>query len=225
MDRFTFGRAIGIMLLLTLFAGSYVYHREVGQVLIWLGHQIGGEEAPDSSKLVRPETPVVSQAIPESTPPARVVPPPPLTVQPSQETGEPKSAGLPAAADKTPLPQLRNTTPSALVPLTQVTRPSAPSSPAENSTDPGQQEYLEALQILRSPGRAAEVPAAIQLLWAAVEKGNTSAEIDLAELFRIGRGVAINCDQTRILLSAAARKGNAEARKRLEVLEREGCGN
>jgi TPR repeat protein len=58
-----------------------------------------------------------------------------------------------------------------------------------------------------------------------VEKGNTAAEIDLAELFRTGRGVAKNCDQTLILLSAAARKGNAEARKRLEAFQREGCSN
>jgi TPR repeat protein len=62
-------------------------------------------------------------------------------------------------------------------------------------------------------------------LWSAVEKGNTAAEIDLAELFRTGRGVAKNCDQARILLSAAARKGSAEARKRAESLQRQGCGN
>jgi TPR repeat protein len=84
---------------------------------------------------------------------------------------------------------------------------------------------LRALQILRSPARSSEVPAAIQLLWAAIEKGNTAAEIDLAELFRTGRGVVKNCDQARVLLSAAARKGIAEARKRLEALQREGCGN
>ena len=89
----------------------------------------------------------------------------------------------------------------------------------------GQEEYLRALQILRSPSRASEVPAAIRLLWVAVGKGNIPAEIDLAELFRTGRGVAKNCDQTRILLSAAARKGSAQARKRLEAFQREGCKN
>jgi TPR repeat protein len=111
------------------------------------------------------------------------------------------------------------------VPLTQITRPPAPAPPANNSVEAGQQEYLEALQILRSPSRASEVPAAIQLLWVAMEKGNTGAEIDLAELFRTGRGVAKNCDQARVLLSAAARKGSAEARKRLEAFRREGCSN
>jgi TPR repeat protein len=111
------------------------------------------------------------------------------------------------------------------VPLTQVTRPATPAEPADNSAETGQQEYLQALQILRTPSRASEVPAAIQLLWAAVEKGNTSAEMELAEVFRTGKGVAKNCDQARILLTAAARKGNSEARKRLEALEREGCSD
>jgi TPR repeat protein len=50
------------------------------------------------------------------------------------------------------------------------------------------------------------------------------AEIALADLFRQGRGVARNCDQAKILLSAAARKGSAEAQKRLAEFERQGCG-
>ena len=226
MDRFTLGRAIGSMLFLTLLAGSYVYHREVGQALIWLGHEIAGDDSPESSKAAPPKTPPAAHAIPESSSsPAPAVPPPPLTVQQPTAPNEPKSANLPAASEKTPSPQLKGGTPGSLVPLTQVTRPPAPVPPADSSAEAGQQEYLEALQILRSPNRSSEVPAAIRLLWAAMEKGNTGAEIDLAELFRTGRGVTKNCDQTRILLTAAARKGSAEARKRLETFRREGCGN
>ena len=223
MDRFAFGRAIGIMLFLTLLAGSYVYHRELGQALIWLGHEIAGEDSPESSKVARPQTPSVAHAIPESTPTARAVPPPPLTIQPSNPSIEPRGENLPPASDKTLSPQLKGATPGSLVPLTQVTRPPAPAPPANNPGETGQQEYLQALQILRVPSRATELPAAIRLLWVAVEKGNTDAEIELAELFRQGRGVAKNCAQTRILLSAAARRGNAEARKRLEAFQREGC--
>jgi hypothetical protein len=225
MDRFTLRRAMGIMLSLTLLAGAYVYHRELGQALIWLGHEIAGDDSSESSKVARPEVPSALHATSESNPASRAVPPPPLTVQQSPASTEPKSANLPAASDKTPSPQLKEATPGSLVPLTQVTRPSEPAPPADNSIEAGQQEYLEALQILRSPNRASQVPAAIQLLWAAVEKGNSGAEIDLAELFRTGKGVAKNCDQTRVLLSAAARKGSAEARKRLEAFRREGCGN
>jgi hypothetical protein len=225
MDRFTITRAIGIMLFLTLLAGSYVYHRELGQALIWLGHEIAGDDSPESSKVARPEIPSASHAALESTPSAHPVEQPPPNIQRPTESSEPKSENLPSASDKTPSAQVKDATPGSLVPLTQVTRPAAPASPRDNSVEDGQKEYLEALQILRSPNRAAEVPAAIQLLWVAMEKGNSSAEIDRAELFRTGRGVAKNCDQARILLSTAARKGSAEARKRLEALRREGCSN
>jgi hypothetical protein len=217
MDSFTIGRAIRIMVFLTLAAGSYVYHRELGQALIWLGHQIVGEDTPETSNPVRPEIPAAARPIPQSSPPARAVPPPPLTIQPSTASNEPRSESLPPASDKTPSPQLKDAKPASLLPLTQVTRPAAPTPTTDNSVEAGQEEYLQALQILRTPSRASEVPAAVQLLWAAVKKGNTNAEVDLAELFRKGRGVVKNCDQTRILLSAAARKGSAEARKRLEA--------
>ena len=225
MDRFTLERAVGIMLLLTLLAGSYVYHGELGRALIWLGHQIAGDESPENSKFIRPEVPSASHSAPEPTPAARSLELPSPVIQHSTATTEPTSSNLPAASEKTPSPQLKGGSPESLVPLTQVTRPPAPTASGDNFVEPGQPEYLQALQILRSPGRSSEVPAAIQLLWAAVEKGNTGAEIDLAELFRTGRGVAKNCDQTRILLSAAARKGIAEARKRLEALQRQGCNN
>lgn len=224
MDRFTLGRAVGIMLLLTLLAGSYVYHRELGQALIWLGKKIEGEDSPEISRVTQPEVPAPARAIPETFPSADAVPPPP-SIQPSPSSTEPKGANLPAASEKTPSPQLKGATPGSLVPLTEVTRPPPPTPPSDKSSETGQQEYLRALQILRAPSRAAELPEAIRLLWVAVEKGNTSAEIDLAELFRQGSGVAKNCDQTRILLSAAARKGSAEARKRLEAFLREGCTN
>lgn len=224
MDRFTLGRAVGIMLFLTLLAGSYVYHREFGQALIWLGHQIAGDDSPESSKVVPPGNPPAPGVVPAPAGAARPVEPPSLNNQQQVASMEPKSANLPAASDNTPSPQLKNTAPESLVPLTQVARPPAPAaaSPTDNA---GQKEYVEALQILRSPSRAPEVPAAVKLLWVSVEKGNTGAEIALAELFRTGKGVAKNCDQTRVLLSAAARKGSAEARKRLAELRREGCSN
>jgi len=225
MDRLTLGRAVGIMLFLTLLAGSYVYHREVGQALIWLGHQIAGDESPENSKIIQPAVPPASYQAPEPSPAARPVESASPVIQQPPESTETSSANLPAAPDKTPAPQLKGGTAGALVPLTQVTRPPALTAPVDNSVEPGQAEYLQALQILRSAGRSSEVPAAVQLLWSAVEKGNTGAEIDLAELFRTGRGVAKNCEQTRILLSAAARKGSAEARARLEEFQRQGCSN
>ncbi|HTB91751.1 MAG TPA: hypothetical protein VK728_02900 [Candidatus Sulfotelmatobacter sp.] len=225
MDSFTLGRAIGIMLFLTLLAGSYVYHRELGQALIWLGHEIAGEDSPENSKLTPSEVPGVAHSIPETSSPTRSVPSVSSRVEPPPVSTETRGTNLPLASEATPSPEFKEKAPGALVPLSQVTRPPSHDSAADNSAETGQQEYLQALQILRSPSRSAELKEAVRLLWIAVEKGNAGAEIDLAELFRTGRGVAKNCDQAGILLSAAARKGNAEARKRLEAFQRAGCAN
>jgi TPR repeat protein len=64
---------------------------------------------------------------------------------------------------------------------------------------------------------------ASQLLWSAVEKGNSTAEMDLADLYMHGDGVARNCDQARVLLSVASEKGNPEAMQKLHELNRTGC--
>jgi TPR repeat protein len=109
--------------------------------------------------------------------------------------------------------------------LTQQNRTPATPTPSEAPVEPGQQEYQQAQAILRAPNREAELPNAVQLLWTSVEKGNRSAEIALAELYRTGRGVARNCAQAKILLSTAARKGSAEAQKGLEELQTQGCGD
>ena len=51
----------------------------------------------------------------------------------------------------------------------------------------------------------------VRALWAEVGQGNTTAEVTLAKLYLIGGGVTKNCDQARVLLRAAAKKGNSEA--------------
>jgi hypothetical protein len=229
-ERFTLTRAIGIMLVLTLLAGSFVYHRELGHALIWLGQKVAGQEPAENSK--------ASQMPPQQPTQTPANPAEPQSGQPAdarQETlskpdvapgtpNEPKSADIPTTSDNTPAPQLKDSTPGALVPLAQMNRTPTGPVPADASAESGLQEYQQAEQILRAPGREAEVPEAVKLLWSAVEKGHVGAEIALADLFRQGRGVARNCDQAKILLSAAARKGSAEAQNRLAELERQGCG-
>lgn len=114
------------------------------------------------------------------------------------------------------------TTPVPVPTTNRTTVYSAPSNPPPDQA--GQQEYLSAQDILKNKGsNEANLPEAVRLLWAAVEKGNSSAEISLAELYRAGQGVAKSCDQTRILLTAAAKKGNAEAQKHLDQFLKEGC--
>jgi hypothetical protein len=60
-------------------------------------------------------------------------------------------------------------------------------------------------------------------LWLAVGQGDTNAEVTLANLYLTGRLVKKNCDQGRVLLTAASKKGNAEAISELRNLLRNGC--
>ena len=62
-----------------------------------------------------------------------------------------------------------------------------------------------------------------QQLWKAVAEGNTTAEIALAQLYLTGNGVPKSCEQARVLLSAASKKGNAEATRQYRGLLSTGC--
>jgi hypothetical protein len=63
----------------------------------------------------------------------------------------------------------------------------------------------------------------VRSLWSAVSQGNTSAEVTLAKLYLIGGGVPKSCDQAKVLLQAAAKKGNGEAIDKLSQISQQGC--
>jgi hypothetical protein len=89
--------------------------------------------------------------------------------------------------------------------------------------DTGQAELARARRYLRATGGEGSAVAE-QLLWLSVEKGNTRAELELADLYLRGNGtVPKNCQQARILLVAAQNNHNAEAGERLAHLEDYGC--
>jgi TPR repeat protein len=60
-------------------------------------------------------------------------------------------------------------------------------------------------------------------LWKAVRAGNPRASVELAKMYEVGDGVAQSCVQARLLLRAAAAKGNAQAKLGLRQLQRRGC--
>jgi hypothetical protein len=64
---------------------------------------------------------------------------------------------------------------------------------------------------------------AAKWLWKAVAKHNADATLLLADLYLKGDGVSKNCDQARVLLDAAARKGMKNAGERLRHLAAFGC--
>ena len=64
---------------------------------------------------------------------------------------------------------------------------------------------------------------AAELLWKSVAKHNSGATLLLADLYLRGDGVSKNCDQARVLLDSAARKGITGAGERLRNLQAFGC--
>jgi len=72
-------------------------------------------------------------------------------------------------------------------------------------------------------GKPRDSALAIQWLWKAVAKQNAEATELLSDLYLKGEGVPKNCDQARILLDAAARKGVQPAAERLQHLQDFGC--
>jgi hypothetical protein len=91
---------------------------------------------------------------------------------------------------------------------------SADTGPMVRATEQPGERGKEALSARADP---------VQLLWAAVKKGNTAAQVALAGFYLRGEGVTKNCSQARVLLATAAKKGNADAKQKLAQLEQEGC--
>lgn len=72
-------------------------------------------------------------------------------------------------------------------------------------------------------GKARDSSEAAQWLWKAVAKQNAAAALLLSDLYVTGDGVPRNCDQARLLLDAAARKGVPGAGERIRDLPNLGC--
>jgi hypothetical protein len=73
------------------------------------------------------------------------------------------------------------------------------------------------------PGGARDNREAAQWLWKAVGKGNLTATLLLSDLYLRGDGIPKSCDQARLLLNVAARKGKTAAGERLRNLQAFGC--
>jgi hypothetical protein len=229
---FTLSRAIGIMALLAIGVAIGVYRQRLGEELIWLGEQMAGGKtvSPATDTNVSTPPPVNGSSAPaaENNSPAQDTGPAGTTA-PSGATSSSPAAASPDKTDTNadttrPLgatvPSIPETSKSSLPPAPS--SGTASTAEPESGTESGSTEYAHALQLLHNKNHD-DLSEAVRLLWISVEKGNPSAELTLAELYWRGEGVARNCDQTRILLSAAARKGNADAEKRLRIFEREGC--
>jgi Sel1 repeat-containing protein len=92
------------------------------------------------------------------------------------------------------------------------------------ATQNGAGELAIAEQYLNgTSGMTRDSGEAAQWLWKAVSKRNVEATLALSDLYSRGDGVPKNCDQARLLLDAAARKGSPAAAERLRKLEASNC--
>jgi hypothetical protein len=102
--------------------------------------------------------------------------------------------------------------------------PATANPPATAAWQSGSQELSTAEKYLNAgPGTARDSRQAAAWLWKAVAKKNLTATMLLSDLYLRGDGVTKSCDQARLLLDAATRKGVAGAAERLRNLPAFGC--
>jgi hypothetical protein len=186
--------------IVALAALGIVYQRDVGTSLIWVGETLAGKT---KASAVEPE----KQAAPAIPPPAAesssrniaTDPPPDQNVSERQErTGEPRNdaAGI-GAVD-------------------------APGGVTNGGIGRGE-SVLERQGVPPKTEAAFTAGDSVESLWGAVQAGSVAAEVSLAERFARGEGVNKNCEQAKVLMKAAADRGNREARLRLYEMETGGC--
>ncbi|MFZ0815676.1 MAG: hypothetical protein WAM78_09160 [Candidatus Sulfotelmatobacter sp.] len=146
----------------------------------------------------------VQNAMERSTPPAT---PPVSTARTQNQT----DTSAPANVTSKPRPAPR------IVPVIAMSTNPAPEQG-------GFEELATAQKFLDArPGAARDTQEAARWLWKAVAKQNVTATFLLSDLYLRGEGVTKNCDQGRLLLDAAARKGVTAAAERLRHLQAFGC--
>jgi hypothetical protein len=89
--------------------------------------------------------------------------------------------------------------------------------------DNGSAELATAQNYLNGTYGSRNSAQAATWLWKAVSKQNSNALVLLSDLYARGDGVSKNCDQARLLLVAAAKKGAADAGPKLRNFEMNGC--
>jgi hypothetical protein len=138
---------------------------------------------------------------------------------------EPAGNDRPEAAAKQttgePGPSPRATASGATKTSPPVAEPPAPAS-VPNALN-GAAELAMAEDFLNGRTHPRNSAEAAKYLWRAVGKENPSAILLLSDMYLVGDGVPKSCDQARLLLSAASRKGVPQAADKLRDLLRSGC--
>lgn len=195
--------AIGVIL-----AGGFIGLR-------WWSRASEAKPAPVAAQTT-PEPQVIPTA-PTTTAQPPVEHPAPSTVTTESETVEMKEKHpVIERAAETPAPQVRS---KSVEPA--VNREAAEVEPPAGTS--GAEELRAAEGYLSSQHGQPDYQEASKWLWKAVRKENTQAVVMLADLYAHGNGVPRSCDQARLLLVAAAKKGSSEAAQKIRNLPASGC--
>jgi hypothetical protein len=218
------GVAIGI--------SSLVYKGLAGKSLIRLGQRLSGE----------------SRRNPAVRGPAGISSPGSDTAPVAKEPADPEIRPAPAPAAPNDRPRIADRSSASIDrppadPSQPQSEAGAGSEPSRESTpgfsarvdaddrdhevprtgENGDAELAFAHRYLGEGGDREGTARAAQLLWLAVEKGSTAAEVELAGLYVRGEGVPKNCEQARVLLTAAHNEDSRRAEQELAELQRYGC--
>jgi len=165
-----------------------------------------------------------SRAIPAAPPPAPAAP----TQAPKSAANvlPTESSAMPPASPPAPAPPQTKPQPVSREdrhPAARLVQAASNSTPIA-ADQGGADELATAEKYLNSnPRTSGNGGEAAQWLWKAVAKGNLTATMTLSDMYLRGDGVPKNCDQARLLLDAAARKGKPAAAARLRNLQAFGC--
>jgi len=228
--RFFTGFVTGAIITAILAAAWFFVYGNPAELLAQWKARTASSPATQSTGAAPPPAQAATQAPPAAAVPPDAVPPSSSSqgLPPSGSVEGPATRGtVPGATDESQTGSAAVQVPVAPPVMAETPSPNgaagdALKNMAPKAADNGEAEFAQAERYLRdkSPGNSA---AAANSLWAAVKKGNISAEIALANLYARGDGVTKNCDQARVLLRAAAEKGSSMASQELAQVVRGGC--
>ncbi|MFL6304454.1 MAG: hypothetical protein ACJ72H_13030 [Candidatus Sulfotelmatobacter sp.] len=213
---------IGAVLLLLILGLGYMAWRQMQNSQTSHGVSapppVAAQQAPpeppreDQPVATKSDTPDTAANKPTDSDPATAAPKQAAKANADEPAKEPSTAPAPTAkAAPAARPE----------PTTSSDRVSAPAPPADRG---GAEELVVAQRYLNGAnGQGRDTAEAAKWLWKSIAKHNGQATLLLADLYLKGNGVPKNCDQARILLDSAARKGISGAGERLRNLPAFGC--
>ena len=145
---------------------------------------------------------------------------------PQRQTSSPLPTSVPVPEQPSPSTKAKPDVPQEEASGDSALPPDSSSKVDSQSLDlaiPRTKEATDRSLYRQSPNSAQDRSAEAIRLWSSIASGNSSAEVDLARLYLSGEGVSRNCEQAKVLLQAAAKRGSVEAQRQLKKVRTSCC--